>query len=116
MKEDAQLGGLEQYVRKVCFQINSVKFDPNYKNDIIFPKRYPSNCNVINFLNNLFQLILLSTGILILMLTACQPGYYGTNCSMACSPNCKTCRHTDCLCSCKAGWMGHNCSIGNNQW
>lgn len=80
------------------------------------PKRYPGNCNLIILSNNLFQLILLSTCILILMFTACQPGYYGTNCSLACSPNCKTCRHTDGLCSCKAGWMGHNCSKGNNQW
>lgn len=50
------------------------------------------------------------------MFTACQSGYYGENCSMPCSPNCKTCRTTDGLCSCKAGWMGHNCSIGSNPW
>lgn len=62
MKEDAQLGGQEHYVRKVCFQINSVKFDPDYKNDIFFQKRYPSNCNLIVLSNNLFQLIFLSTG------------------------------------------------------
>nr|XP_034321035.1 multiple epidermal growth factor-like domains protein 6 isoform X1 [Crassostrea gigas] len=42
---------------------------------------------------------------------SCQPGYYGKNCTLLCLPNCKTCRHTDGLCSCKAGWMGHNCSI-----
>lgn len=41
---------------------------------------------------------------------ACQPGNYGKNCSRACSPNCKTCRHKDILCSCKAGWMGDNCT------
>lgn len=60
---------------------------------------------------------------LMLIFTACQPGYYGTNCSLVCPSNCKTCRHTDGLCSCKAGWMGHNCTIGDyidtlflNQW
>lgn len=45
--------------------------------------------------------------------TACQPGNYGKNCSRACSPNCKTCRLTDGLCSCKAGWMGDNCTKGD---
>lgn len=43
----------------------------------------------------------------------CEPGYYSTNCSLACSPNCKTCRHMDGLCSCKAGWKGHNCTTGD---
>lgn len=52
--------------------------------------------------------------ILYLKSLACQRGYYGTNCSLPCSPNCKTCRPADGLCSCKAGWMGHNCSDGNS--
>lgn len=42
----------------------------------------------------------------------CKKGYYGTNCSLVCSPNCKTCRHMDGLCTCKAGWMGLNCTTG----
>lgn len=44
--------------------------------------------------------------------SACKGGFYGTNCSYVCSPNCKTCRQTDGLCTCKAGWMGHNCTTG----
>ncbi|XP_052695522.1 multiple epidermal growth factor-like domains protein 10 [Crassostrea angulata] len=42
----------------------------------------------------------------------CTHGYYGTNCSRVCSPNCKpdTCRHTDGGCYCSAGWMGYNCT------
>ena len=44
--------------------------------------------------------------------TACSDGYYGQNCSHACSSNCKTCKPTDGTCSCYAGWMGPNCSIG----
>lgn len=58
-------------------------------------------------------LIILFINALVLLFTACQPGYYGTNCSFSCLPNCKTCRHTDGLCSCKAGWMGDDCSIGD---
>lgn len=50
---------------------------------------------------------------LVLLFTACQPGYYGINCSFSCLPNCKTCRHTDGLCSCKAGWMGDDCLVGD---
>lgn len=46
----------------------------------------------------------------------CKKGYYGKNCSLVCSPNCKTCRHTDGLCSCKAGWMGPNCTTGNKNY
>lgn len=43
----------------------------------------------------------------------CKAGYYGKNCSLSCSPNCKTCQHTDGLCTCKAGWMGDNCTTGD---
>lgn len=41
---------------------------------------------------------------------ACTNGYYGTNCSRVCSPNCKpdTFRHIDGACSCSAGWTGYN--------
>ena len=46
------------------------------------------------------------------MCTACANGYYGKNCSSVCSPNCKTCRHTDGQCSCFAGWNGFYCSTG----
>lgn len=47
-------------------------------------------------------------------LEACIEGYFGTNCSRVCSPNCKpdTCRHTDGSCSCSPGWTGHNCTTG----
>lgn len=38
------------------------------------PKRYPGNCNLIILSNNLFQLILLSTGILILCLQLANLG------------------------------------------
>lgn len=47
---------------------------------------------------------------------ACTEGYFGTNCSRVCSPNCNphTCRHTDGMCeSCTAGWTGYNCTTGN---
>lgn len=47
---------------------------------------------------------------------ACEEGYFGTNCSRVCSPNCKPdiCRHTDGSCtSCTAGWTGYNCTTGN---
>lgn len=47
--------------------------------------------------------------------SACKEGYYGTNCSGFCSPNCKTCRHTDGFCTCMAGWMGHNCTTGISE-
>lgn len=60
-------------------------------------------------------LIILFFYALVLIFTACQPGYFGTNCSFTCSPNCKTCRHTDGLCSCRAGWMGHECSVGKSN-
>lgn len=43
---------------------------------------------------------------------ACEEGYYGRNCSLDCSPNCETCRHTDGFCTCKAGWLGYNCTTG----
>lgn len=49
-------------------------------------------------------------------ISVCKKGYYGKNCSLVCSPNCKTCRHTDGLCTCKAGWMGPNCTIGNQNY
>lgn len=47
------------------------------------------------------------------MCTACANGYYGKNCSSVCSPNCKTCRHTDGQCDCLAGWNGFYCNTGN---
>lgn len=46
---------------------------------------------------------------------SCEEGYYGGNCSKVCFPNCKTCRHTDGLCSCVTGWMGSNCTIECDQ-
>lgn len=45
-------------------------------------------------------------------ISACAKGYYGRHCSYVCSLNCKTCRHTDGMCSCEAGWMGLNCTTG----
>lgn len=46
---------------------------------------------------------------------ACYKGFFGTNCSRVCSPNCKhgQCRHTNGSCtSCVEGWMGSNCTTG----
>lgn len=45
---------------------------------------------------------------------ACPEGSYGKHCSFCCSPNCKTCRHTDGVCTCKAGWTGWNCTTGTS--
>lgn len=46
---------------------------------------------------------------------ACLKGYFGTNCSQVCSPNCQsdTCRPTDGWCICAAGLTANNCIIGN---
>lgn len=46
---------------------------------------------------------------------ACKELQYGKNCSLVCSPNCKTCRHTDGFCTCKAGWTGTDCTTGNQS-
>lgn len=46
---------------------------------------------------------------------ACNEGYFGTNCSHICLPNCQPgkCQHTDGSCtSCVEGWMGGNCTTG----
>lgn len=46
---------------------------------------------------------------------ACNEGYFGTNCSRVCPPNCQPgkCQHTDGSCtSCVEGWMGGNCTTG----
>lgn len=45
---------------------------------------------------------------------ACKEGYFGTNCSRECSPNCQpdTCLHTDGSCRCAPGWTGDNCTTG----
>lgn len=42
----------------------------------------------------------------------CEAGFYGKDCNEVCSPNCKTCRHTNGECTCVAGWMGSDCSTG----
>nr|XP_034321753.1 multiple epidermal growth factor-like domains protein 10 [Crassostrea gigas] len=50
---------------------------------------------------------------------SCNEGYFGTNCSRGCSPNCQPdiCRPTDGLCSCAPGWTGANCTtICNNGY
>ena len=44
--------------------------------------------------------------------TACRYGYYGKNCSSVCSPNCRTCNHTDGICTCYAGWSRPDCTNG----
>lgn len=45
---------------------------------------------------------------------ACKKGYYGTNCSLECSPKCQpnTCKNTDGGCTCISGWSGNNCTSG----
>eukprot|EP00105_Crassostrea_gigas_P031105 XP_011453688.2 PREDICTED: uncharacterized protein LOC105346686 [Crassostrea gigas] len=53
--------------------------------------------------------------VLMVVRTACKEGHYGRNCSFFCSPNCKTCRHTDGTCACKEGWMGPSCTTGTNH-
>lgn len=43
---------------------------------------------------------------------ACVEGFYGTNCSLRCPPNCIVCRHIDGHCSsCKERYHGRNCSL-----
>lgn len=54
--------------------------------------------------------------LLLIQFLACNEGYFGTNCSRVCSPNCQygQCRHTNGSCtSCVEGWMGGNCTAGN---
>lgn len=54
--------------------------------------------------------------LLLIQFLACNEGYFGTNCSRVCSPNCQHghCRHTNGSCtSCVKGWMGRNCTTGN---
>lgn len=48
--------------------------------------------------------------------SACMEGYYGTDCSLRCSPNCKICQNTDGMCACKSGWMGQQCLTGSYIW
>lgn len=52
-----------------------------------------------------------------LLLLASNAGYYGTNCSIPCSPNCNgTCEHIDGSCDdYKAGSESH-CSKGSYTW
>lgn len=87
--------------------VTAVRIFKITKSNAYFLKIISNNYKVI-----FFKLRIWSIYIFILIFEACQSGYYGANCSLACAPNCKTCRHTDGLCSCKAGWKGHNCSIG----
>lgn len=58
--------------------------------------------------------LLLTLTSLCIFLLACKEGYFGTNCSRKCSPNCKSdkCRHTDGWCICDAGLNGGNCTPG----
>uniref|UniRef100_K1QTK7 Multiple epidermal growth factor-like domains 10 n=1 Tax=Magallana gigas TaxID=29159 RepID=K1QTK7_MAGGI len=42
--------------------------------------------------------------------TTCIDGYYGPDCSKKCQSNCRTCRHTDGMCTCGAGWIGPKCN------
>lgn len=86
-----------------------------------FERNRTQNLNKYIFIKKIYNefeftfykgLVILFFYAVLLFFTACQPGYYGRNCSLLCLPNCKTCRHTDGLCSCRAGWTGHNCSIG----
>lgn len=65
------------------------------------------------------RIIVLKLSILYLLsmhTLACIDGYYGTNCSKECHLNCKTCRHTDGLCTCTSGWIGPSCDIGINYF
>lgn len=45
---------------------------------------------------------------------ACIDGYHGTNCSKKCQSNCKTCRHTDGMCTCRSDLIGPSCTTGIN--
>lgn len=47
---------------------------------------------------------------------ACIDGYYGPDCSKKCQSNCRTCRHTDGMCTCDAGWIGPKCNSGINYF
>lgn len=49
----------------------------------------------------------------VFLILACKGGFYGKNCSYTCSSNCKTCQHTDGLCTCVAGWKGDRCTTGS---
>lgn len=72
--------------------------------------------NCICYLWSVYIYIYIYVSLYICWYLACKEGYFGTNCSRVCSPNCKldTCRHTDGSCtSCTAGWRGYNCTTGN---
>lgn len=66
--------------------------------------------------SDILRLFLLSVYVFFIRHPACTNGYYGTNCSRVCSPNCKpdTFRHIDGACSCSAGWTGYNRTTGKS--
>ena len=53
-----------------------------------------------------------------LIISACDPGYFGAKCLNVCSPHCysnDTCHNVDGVCpnqQCKSGFMGPLCDIG----
>lgn len=61
-----------------------------------------------------FTFFVFNSDLCVFFLLACKEGYFGTNCSQKCSPNCKsdTCRHTDGWCICDARLKGGNCTKG----
>ena len=58
------------------------------------------------------NVLLICDYMICVLYTACSNGYYGKNCVSVCSPNCRTCKHTDGTCSCYAGWREPNCTNG----
>ena len=51
----------------------------------------------------------------LLLISACQKGFYGPNCTLACDDKCAGCNNVNGSCDrgCKPGWKGNNCQQRN---